>query len=122
MRAGDITRRSEILGAAVFFVVFVLVGAAVNVPVAVMLMNVPTPFQGGAEVDLSGAAAPTHWPLATPEPWPAPNLWQEWWSTGVRRIVVRSVDPPETYSMEIRHYGWPAPVIETSESQREREG
>ena len=99
------------------WLVLVLIGAAVNVPLAVSLFRSRTELKPGQTLDLRGPdAAPRGWPASTPhdDPWPSPTYCLLTEAFGYREYSVMAEDPEANagFSMDAQLYGWPLPVVE----------
>jgi len=96
--------------------ILVLLGAAINVPVAVMFIRPDRVQRPQPTVNLSGTvAAARGWPFRTPDDqpaWPAPGQWQRTHRFGYRFTQAWSPRDAEVrLSMEYHQYGWPLPVL-----------
>ncbi len=98
--------------AATWFVVLVLLAAAVNLPLAIRAIparRAPV----APNVNVFGAeAAARGWPSAPPLPWPAVTQWSE--STAFafrRRTAWCSNGSTTTHQMQVDEFGWPTPAL-----------
>ncbi len=95
-------------------VIFILIAAAINCPLATHFLKSRTDSKGRIVATLTLAeAAALGWPAATPHKteWPRPQQRQETESFGYRHIQIWSVGSPH-HQMEYQLIGWPLPVYE----------
>lgn len=100
-----------------------LLFAAINVPLAVMLLKSRRAARPSRWMeDIRGPAASSKgWPVRTPhhEPWPPPDSWECAREFGYREYDVRSTGggkpPGSQFQMHARLYGWPLPVLEEAQ-------
>lgn len=100
---------------AAIWLLCVAVAAAINVPLAVILIrsrSTPRPRMSIPRADI-----PKRWPAATPHsrPWTEPTSWDEGGAFGYRgwNVISASTQPGQNgFQMQLEQMGWPFPVIE----------
>ena len=95
---------------------FVLIGAAVNVPLAVTRLHSRTGTRAPGTLQIRGSEAAAHgWPGPTPHtrPWPDPNTVQADQAWAYTRINAWGPDMPDRSRlfMQVELMGWPLPVL-----------
>ena len=104
----------------VLLLLFILIGAAINIPLAIHFLHSRTAPRAPTLVNDFGPQAAAHdWPAPTPHdtPWPAPTQWQMEGSLGYRNIQVygwngsRS-NPTDRVQMQVERMGWPLPALQ----------
>ena len=104
----------------VLLLLSILIGAAINIPIAMQFLHSRTAPRAPTLVNDIGALAATHeWPATTPHdiPWPAPTQWQLEGSFGYRNFQVYGWEgtrsnPTDRVQMQVERMGWPLPVLE----------
>ena len=99
---------------------FILIGAAINLPIAMQFLHSRTSPRAPTLIDKRGPEAVGYeWPADTPHdiPWPKPSSWMMAGSFGYRHYDVRGWngtmnDPTDLVIMEVHRMGWPLPVLE----------
>jgi hypothetical protein len=109
--------RQDVAWLVALLLIFLLVSAAVNVPLATtFIIHRIRPF--GPSMNVTGAeAAARGWPATTPhdQPWPAPTQWGkgERFGTSIYHVNVDAGPAAQNrFSMQVEHYGWPLPTLE----------
>src|SRR5688572_23165005 len=106
--------------AAIVIILFALLGAAVNFPLAMWCDKSRMQWTGVKQtMNIFGAdAAKRAWPERSPHPlpWPIPTQYVENREFGYRRIHVAHAEETggsrvNTFSMEVEYIGWPLPCI-----------
>ncbi len=104
----------------VLLLLFIFIGAAINIPLAIHFLHSRTAPRAPTLVNDIGPQAAAHdWPAPTPHdtPWPAPTQWVMEGSFGYRHIQVygwnglRS-NPTDRVQMQVQRMGWPLPVLQ----------
>jgi hypothetical protein len=109
-------RRREAIGLALVAFALVMIAAAANVPVAVLLRK-GKQFMPPPSSIVRSKAAHTTWPARTPHdrPWLAPSDWNEARGWGWAYYDVRSAPDrsgSNGFQMTVKLSGWPLPVLE----------
>ncbi len=94
------------------FVVLVLFGAAINLPLAIRAIPAPrVPL--APNVNVFGADAATRgWPSTPPLAWPTVTQWSQSTAFAFRRRTAWCSNGPATiHQMQVNEFGWPTPAL-----------
>ena len=104
----------------ILLLLFILIGAAINIPIAMQFLHSRTAPPAPILVNVIGPQAALHvWPADTPHdtPWPTPTQWVMNASFGYKTYNVYGWNGTRSnridrVQMQVDHMGWPLPVLE----------
>ena len=104
----------------ILLLLFILIGAAINLPIAMQFLHSRTAPPAPILVNVIGPQAALHdWPADTPHdtPWPTPTQWVMNGSFGYKTYNVYGWNGTRSnridrVQMQVDRMGWPLPVLE----------